>query len=158
MVEREIGSGLLWPSGLCPALTRVQNCFRQFCRTAVFICREFEYFSKAQIKKPPDGWLSPERLTRAFLGPRSFAPRLCAPKFASCNFVELLFYIGSSNLPQICQAKKNHPMGGIFLLGAPGEIRTPDRLVRSQVLYPTELRARRGVIIARLYWSVNKYL
>ena len=26
--------------------------------------------------------------------------------------------------------------------GAPGEIRTPDRLVRSQVLYPTELRAR----------------
>ena len=32
----------------------------------------------------------------------------------------------------------------LFLLnfGAPGEIRTPDRLVRSQVLYPTELRAR----------------
>ncbi len=25
--------------------------------------------------------------------------------------------------------------------GAPGEIRTPDPLVRSQVLYPTELRA-----------------
>ena len=29
-----------------------------------------------------------------------------------------------------------------FEVGAPGEIRTPDRLVRSQVLYPTELRAR----------------
>jgi hypothetical protein len=28
--------------------------------------------------------------------------------------------------------------------GAPGEIRTPDRLVRSQVLYPTELRAHIG--------------
>ncbi len=28
------------------------------------------------------------------------------------------------------------------LFGAPGEIRTPDHLVRSQVLYPTELRAR----------------
>jgi hypothetical protein len=27
--------------------------------------------------------------------------------------------------------------------GAPGEIRTPDLLVRSQALYPTELRARR---------------
>jgi hypothetical protein len=27
--------------------------------------------------------------------------------------------------------------------GAPGEIRTPDPLVRSQVLYPAELRARR---------------
>jgi hypothetical protein len=26
--------------------------------------------------------------------------------------------------------------------GAPGEIRTPDLLVRSQTLYPTELRAR----------------
>jgi hypothetical protein len=26
--------------------------------------------------------------------------------------------------------------------GAPGEIRTPDLLVRSQALYPTELRAR----------------
>jgi hypothetical protein len=27
------------------------------------------------------------------------------------------------------------------LIGAPGEIRTPDLLVRSQALYPTELRA-----------------
>ena len=30
----------------------------------------------------------------------------------------------------------------LFLNGAPGAIRTPDPLVRSQVLYPTELRAR----------------
>ena len=28
------------------------------------------------------------------------------------------------------------------LYGAPGEIRTPDRSVRSRVLYPAELRAR----------------
>ena len=28
------------------------------------------------------------------------------------------------------------------MIGAPGAIRTPDPLVRSQVLYPTELRAR----------------
>ena len=28
-----------------------------------------------------------------------------------------------------------------LIYGAPGEIRTPDPLVRSQVLYPTELRA-----------------
>src|SRR5690606_28538929 len=37
-----------------------------------------------------------------------------------------------------------HPSIGTSQLknGAPGEIRTPDRLVRSQVLYPTELRAR----------------
>ena len=32
-------------------------------------------------------------------------------------------------------------MGPFFVLGAPGAIRTPDRLVRSQVLYPTELQA-----------------
>ncbi len=32
---------------------------------------------------------------------------------------------------------------GRNLDGAPGEIRTPDTLVRSQVLYPTELRAHR---------------
>ena len=37
----------------------------------------------------------------------------------SCNIIEIVEYIG-----------------------APGEIRTPDRLVRSQVLYPAELRAR----------------
>lgn len=28
--------------------------------------------------------------------------------------------------------------------GAPGEIRTPDLLVRSQTLYPTELQVRMG--------------
>gem|GEM_PF-3252959 len=29
-----------------------------------------------------------------------------------------------------------------MIIGAPGAIRTPDPLVRSQVLYPSELRAR----------------
>ena len=41
--------------------------------------------------------------------------------------------------------KKNHQNFKIlmtFQYGAPGEIRTPDPLVRSQVLYPTELRVR----------------
>ncbi len=38
--------------------------------------------------------------------------------------------------------EKCHPKGGIlFEAGAPGRIRTHDPLVRSQVLYPTELRA-----------------
>src|SRR5215212_5423171 len=32
----------------------------------------------------------------------------------------------------------------VFVVGAPGRIRTHDPLVRSQVLYPTELRARCG--------------
>ena len=34
-------------------------------------------------------------------------------------------------------------MALLRITGAPGEIRTPDLLVRSQALYPTELRARR---------------
>ena len=33
------------------------------------------------------------------------------------------------------------------LNGAPGEIRTPDPLVRSQVLYPAELRAQIDIIL-----------
>jgi hypothetical protein len=36
------------------------------------------------------------------------------------------------------------PSGQRGLGGAPGEIRTPDLLVRSQTLYPTELRALAG--------------
>ena len=31
--------------------------------------------------------------------------------------------------------------GAVLFIGAPGEIRTPDRSVRSRVLYPAELRA-----------------
>ena len=40
--------------------------------------------------------------------------------------------------------KKNYILGGVFYQnGAPGKIRTPDPLVRSQVLYPTELQAHK---------------
>ena len=34
-----------------------------------------------------------------------------------------------------------NPIEGVLKYGAPGAIRTPDRLVRSQVLYPAELQA-----------------
>ena len=37
-----------------------------------------------------------------------------------------------------------------LLYGAPGAIRTPDRLVRSQVLYPAELRAHGGCVLSGL--------
>ena len=37
--------------------------------------------------------------------------------------------------------------------GAPGEIRTPDPLVRSQVLYPAELRAHVLCMMGQAYWS-----
>ena len=33
----------------------------------------------------------------------------------------------------------------VMWYGAPGEIRTPDPLVRSQMLYPAELRAQKTV-------------
>ena len=39
----------------------------------------------------------------------------------------------------------------IDLNGAPEEIRTPDPLVRSQVLYPAELRARHPYYILKTY-------
>src|SRR5699024_4299794 len=46
--------------------------------------------------------------------------------------------------------KKSHPLGGwLFEFGATGRIRTPDPLVRSQVLYPTELRSRKGKTITK---------
>ena len=35
------------------------------------------------------------------------------------------------------------PLARALIFGAPGEIRTPDHLVRSQVLYPAELRAQK---------------
>ena len=44
---------------------------------------------------------------------------------------------------------QRHPEGWrmCLIIGAPGRIRTHDPLVRSQVLYPTELRARAGWIL-----------
>ncbi len=41
------------------------------------------------------------------------------------------------------------------LIGAPGEIRTPDLLVRSQTLYPTELRAHKYMLQAPLTRAAN---
>ena len=41
---------------------------------------------------------------------------------------------------------KKPAYAGFFMGGAPGRIRTSDHLVRSQVLYPAELRALITVI------------
>ncbi len=49
--------------------------------------------------------------------------------------------MGHSLLKTQCKSLKN---------GAPGRIRTADHLVRSQVLYPTELRAHSSVLVRRL--------
>jgi hypothetical protein len=46
----------------------------------------------------------------------------------------------------------------VELNGAPGMIRTCDPLIRSQVLYPTELRVRlkRNLNIRVGFWSVKR--
>ena len=44
-------------------------------------------------------------------------------------------------------AKRQEVFSGSKIGGAPGEIRTPDLLVRSQALYPTELRAQGARIL-----------
>ena len=49
------------------------------------------------------------------------------------------------------------PLGYSGLSGAPGRIRTRDPLVRSQVLYPTELPARENVIMRDIDSSVKSF-
>jgi hypothetical protein len=47
-----------------------------------------------------------------------------------------------------------HLYSGMWEAGAPGEIRTPDPQIRSLVLYPAELRARRVLAIGfGAYWQ-----
>ncbi len=50
---------------------------------------------------------------------------------------------GVRETPRVFRTKHRGPRqrGPFVLFGAPGGIRTPDHLVRSQVLYPAELRA-----------------
>ena len=49
---------------------------------------------------------------------------------------------GCSHLDPTRPSIKKAPLCGAFFMdGAPGEIRTPDRSVRSRVLYPAELQA-----------------
>jgi hypothetical protein len=43
-------------------------------------------------------------------------------------------------------ARELHTEFHLDLIGAPGEIRTPDPQIRSLVLYPAELRARKAVL------------
>ena len=63
--------------------------------------------------------------------------RFAHSKFAPGEFVELLPFEFSG-----IERLSWPPFGASLNNGAPGEIRTPDRPVRSRVLYPAELRAR----------------
>jgi hypothetical protein len=91
----------------------------------------------------------PERLFG--LRPHPFGVALRAINFACGEVVELGLSMSGvrtktpcgRNRPVILKSQNN---------GAPGEIRTPGLLVRSQALYPTELRARKG----REYYHTNE--
>lgn len=53
-----------------------------------------------------------------------------------------LFDVGGSNIILCSEYTKGpHSVEAFSVYGAPGRIRTSDHLVRSQVLYPAELRA-----------------
>lgn len=56
---------------------------------------------------------------------------------------------GIGKLPAPQMQERNADVSPCSTNGAPGEIRTPDHLVRSQVLYPTELRARTELVDSR---------
>ena len=55
---------------------------------------------------------------------------------------EYQFVLGAGQYRTFRRQPEKGPHRALFRIGAPGEIRTPDPLVRSQVLYPAELRAR----------------
>src|SRR3990167_2593175 len=71
-----------------------------------------------------------------FSGAKRDAPR-CAIQNIFHSFLPMM----------LIQQRPSVQTTGVSLRnGAPGEIRTPDHLVRSQVLYPTELRAHTNII------------
>jgi hypothetical protein len=82
----------------------------------------------------------PEKLTQAIHGLRP-SGSLQLSQFAPGELVELPPCGREFDALFQANKQKNRPRAGCFVYGAPGEIRTPDRLVRSQVLYPAELRA-----------------
>ena len=93
------------------------------------------------------GWprAVPERLTHCL---RQFALRAASLRSAVCRLA-LLASVRTAefetNSPET-QKQKGPRKEGLLVFGAPGEIRTPDLLVRSQTLYPTELRAHPFII------------
>ena len=79
------------------------------------------------------------RKFRNWSGWRDSNPRPTAPKAVA------LPGCATPRTVQILPKKTGPDWGPVLIYGAPGRIRTSDRLVRSQVLYPTELRARCSV-------------
>src|ERR1700743_2556248 len=131
----------------------VQLGLRPSCRTRFVVCREFEF------KAPRSNWLLAVLNAKNGGAPGEIASALrasslrnhrrlrsgvqlglrpsCRTRFVVCR--ELGFKAPRCSwLLAVLNAKNG---------GAPGEIRTPDLLVRSQALYPTELRAQGARIL-----------
>ncbi len=79
----------------------------------------------------------PERLIRNLAQPNSSPCGQPAAVQNAARFVEL-----GSSFDQGTSNKKGSSCEDPFSFGAPGEIRTPDQVVRSHLLYPAELRVQ----------------
>ena len=60
----------------------------------------------------------------------------------------------ANQILQMNHIKNPHLAARVFLYGAPGEIRTPDQVVRSHLLYPAELRVRKLVVIFNVIFAI----
>ena len=124
-------------------------CSKQFGRTSTWkrLCKP------SSTKKPPylrSSWLF--GTIGSGILPSGLRPSLRLPKIAPGNFVERARGSGWASPVQ----QKSHLAGGFFVeYGAPGTIRTCDRLVRSQVLYPAELRALGKTCAILLKWRAR---
>ena len=98
---------------------------------------------------------------------QNFWPFGCFSEVVWRNLRELrgrvVFEASAEAQPRRCREEKftQKKMGialfGRDFYGAPGEIRTPDPLVRSQILYPAELRAHTGGL-KRNHRQINRDL
>jgi hypothetical protein len=71
---------------------------------------------------------------------------------STCRLMKSMMYVEvkTADGGSFGQLSGTDKLQALVLNGAPGEIRTPDHLVRSQVLYPAELRARGSKLRARI--------
>ena len=67
-----------------------------------------------------------------------------------------LLRLAPTKSPQFDFGELSNLAESLDFIGAPGEIRTPDPLVRSQILYPTELRAH-VYITGPIIYGIKNY-
>ena len=130
------------------------NPLRRICRTRLGVL-----FTSAELPTQKNRLLAGSFVWRAR---RDYSSHPCdspcgqptAVQIRSGGFVEpdLEFSSRPPNSPH-----KKTGSWPVLLYGAPGGIRTPDHLVRSQVLYPTELQARNSFKFFRDIGVINRH-